>query len=127
MRTRIGKALRRWADRIDYEGAPRAVGWSFTIEQGRGAVFREGRQQGCPLWYLGQADYDRAHTEADSAVEEEAQLQRQSLVHIAMTDPDPAVAGAAAAELRKSLQAVMVRTAADEHHAWVAAPRGPGA
>lgn len=60
-RTRIGKVLRRWADRIDHHGAPRALGRSFTFEPGRGIVFHEDSKTGCPLYYLGMDDYDRAH------------------------------------------------------------------
>ncbi len=57
--------LRRIADRIDYEGAPKMMGMSFTFEQREGIRFRrDGR--GCPLAYLGSADYARAHEEADS-------------------------------------------------------------
>lgn len=56
--------LRRIADRIDYAGAPRAIGYTFTFEQGEGLRFREDGK-GCPLWYLGDDDYERAHAEAD--------------------------------------------------------------
>ena len=31
-------------------------------------VVREGTRQGCPLWYYGDADYERAHNEADDPV-----------------------------------------------------------
>ncbi len=58
--------LRRWADRISYETAPRAIGWSFTFEDGEGIRFRV-YGKGCPLWYLGEDDHERAHTEADTA------------------------------------------------------------
>lgn len=59
----IAERLRRLADRIDHKGAPKGLSWSFTIEPGRGVVFnQDGR--GCPLWYLGDANYDRAHDEA---------------------------------------------------------------
>jgi hypothetical protein len=58
----LAMALRRWADRIDDAGSPKAVGWSFTIESS-GLVFNsDGR--GCPLWYLSDEDYARAHDEA---------------------------------------------------------------
>lgn len=58
--------LRRIADRIDRKGAPKSMGsYSFTFERGEGLrVRRDGR--GCPLWYLGDDDYERAHTEADN-------------------------------------------------------------
>lgn len=49
--------------------APQAVGWSFTFEQGRpgrrGGVRWRDDGRGCPVWYLSNADYERAHTEAD--------------------------------------------------------------
>ncbi len=64
-RVRLAEWMRMWADRLDHAGAPKAIGWSFTFENERGIVFREGRQ-GCPLWYLGDADYQRAHSEADT-------------------------------------------------------------
>ncbi len=65
LRARIGWRLRCVADRIDPDNAPRAMGWSFTFEHGKGIQFREDRK-GCPLWYLGHADSDRAYTESDS-------------------------------------------------------------
>lgn len=58
--------LRRWADRISYETAPHSIHWSFTFEDGEGVRFREDGR-GCPLWYLGEDDYERAHDEADTA------------------------------------------------------------
>lgn len=56
--------LRRIADRLDPAGAPHGMGYSFTIEDGEGIRLR-GDQRGCPLWYLGDDDYQRAHDEAD--------------------------------------------------------------
>lgn len=56
--------LRRIADRLDDRGAPKAMGWSFTFEQGEGIRFRDDGR-GCRLWYCGDAEYERAHTEAD--------------------------------------------------------------
>lgn len=56
--------LRRIADRLDPTGRPQAVGHSFTFEKGEGVRFRDDGR-GCPLWYLGNDDYDRAHAEAD--------------------------------------------------------------
>lgn len=44
---------------------PQATGWSFTFENHRGLVWRQDGR-GCPVWYLGDADYERAHTEADT-------------------------------------------------------------
>lgn len=66
---RLAHWMRRWADRMDPADAPRAIGWSFTFERGRGLVFNEQRR-GCPLWYLGQDDYERAHAEAMTDTEE---------------------------------------------------------
>jgi hypothetical protein len=56
--------LRRIADHIDRPGAPKCIGHSFTFERGEGIRFRDDGQ-GCPLWYLGDDQYERAHTEAD--------------------------------------------------------------
>jgi hypothetical protein len=57
--------LRRIADRIDPDGAHGGIGWSFTFENREGIRFRDDGK-GCPLWYLGEADAERAHTEADT-------------------------------------------------------------
>lgn len=57
--------LRRIADRIDHQNAPRITNWSFTFEDGEGIRFREDGK-GCPVAYFAE-DYERAHTEADSA------------------------------------------------------------
>jgi hypothetical protein len=66
LKTWIATRLRYLADRIDYAGAPKAMsGYSFTFENRRGIVFREDGK-GCPLWYYGEADYQRAHAEADT-------------------------------------------------------------
>lgn len=56
--------MRRYADRLDRAGAPKATHWSFTFERGRGLVFREDGR-GCRVWHYGDSDYERAHTEAD--------------------------------------------------------------
>jgi hypothetical protein len=57
--------MRAGADRIDYAGGPKLMGWSFTVEEGEGIRFRlDGK--GCRLAYLGNAEYDKAHDEADS-------------------------------------------------------------
>jgi hypothetical protein len=64
-RARVGRRLRCYADRIDPAGAPRAIGWSFTYENRQGVVFRDDGR-GCPLWYLGTDDHERAHAEADT-------------------------------------------------------------
>lgn len=61
----IGRRLRFLADRIDPDGGPRAISWSFTFEPDTGIKFRDDRR-GCPLWYLGEASYQRAHDESDA-------------------------------------------------------------
>jgi hypothetical protein len=63
IRARIARRLRYAADRIDPDGAPRMMTMlSFTFEPHEGIrIRRDGR--GCPLWYLGAADYQRAHSE----------------------------------------------------------------
>jgi hypothetical protein len=63
LRAQIGWWLRIWADRIDDEHAPKMTHVSFTFEQGEGMVFHEDGR-GCPLWYLDDDDYKRAHREA---------------------------------------------------------------
>jgi hypothetical protein len=63
LRAQIGWWLRIWADRLDPENAPRGTSYSFTFEKGKGIVFHEDGR-GCPLWYLGEGDYKRAHREA---------------------------------------------------------------
>jgi hypothetical protein len=65
LRTWMADQMRKWADRIDYEGAPKAINYSFTFENRRGIVFREDGK-GCPLWYYGDADHQRAHSDADT-------------------------------------------------------------
>jgi hypothetical protein len=65
VRARIGWLLRLLADRIDRDGAPRYMSYSFTFERGQGIRFREGGR-GCPLWYSGRADYARAYDEAEA-------------------------------------------------------------
>lgn len=62
---RIARRLRFLADRIDPAGAPRAISHWFTFEHNEGIRFREDGK-GCRLWYLGEADYERAHAEADT-------------------------------------------------------------
>lgn len=64
MRPRLAAWLRRTADRIDHQGAPRLIGHSFTFEIGEGIRFRDDGK-GCPLAYLSERDYGRAHDEAD--------------------------------------------------------------
>lgn len=56
--------LRRIADRLDYANTPRSTSFSFTFERGEGIRFRDDGK-GCPIWYLGHDDYERAHREAD--------------------------------------------------------------
>jgi hypothetical protein len=71
----LARWLRRYADRIDYEGAPHAAGFSFTVEPGRGIVVHghssirgrlvpSGQElPGCPVYSLGTDSWLRAHAE----------------------------------------------------------------
>ena len=61
---RLAWYLRCLADRIDPDGAPRGMSYSFTFEDREGIRFRDDGK-GCPMWYLGRDSYDRAHAEAD--------------------------------------------------------------
>jgi hypothetical protein len=70
VKRRLARWLRRTADRIDHAGAPKALDTaSFTFEPGRGMVFHTVWQYypnglpGCPLWFYGDEDYQRAHAE----------------------------------------------------------------
>lgn len=71
MRARIARRLRTIADRIDREHAPRRTHLSFTykptIPGRQGGAFVNADGIGCPLWYLSEDDYERAHTEAPRA------------------------------------------------------------
>jgi hypothetical protein len=58
-RLRLASWLRKYADRLDYDGAPKRTSWSFTHEDGWGTVFNQDGY-GCPLWYMGD-DYELAH------------------------------------------------------------------
>ena len=62
----VARLLRRFADRIDRAHAPRAMSYTFTFERGRGIVFHgpDERVGGCPIWYLSDDDYAKAHTDA---------------------------------------------------------------
>lgn len=62
-RGRIADLLRKYADRLDHAGAPKAMYVRFTFEDHVGIVFRDDGR-GCRLWYFGDQDYERAHTEA---------------------------------------------------------------
>ena len=64
MKIWLAHHLRRIADRIDDVGAPKRTNLSFTFEDRRGIVVRE-NGPGCPLWYYGEVDYRRAHSEAE--------------------------------------------------------------
>lgn len=74
-RARVAWWLRCWADRLDPDSAPRALGMSFTFEDRTGIVFRDDGR-GCPLWHLGHADYERAHDEAGGLCPERRTLTR---------------------------------------------------
>jgi hypothetical protein len=65
VKARLARRLRWWADRLDPAGAPRRLGYSFTFERNEGIRFRDDGR-GCWLWRVGDADYDRAFTEANS-------------------------------------------------------------
>ena len=56
---------RRVADRISPDTAPCCIGYSFTFEHREGIRFRDDGR-GCQLWYLGEDDHRRAHSEADT-------------------------------------------------------------
>lgn len=61
----VATRLRFLADRIDRHGAPKRMSsLSFTFELGEGIRVRDDHR-GCPLWYFGDDDYNRAHNEAD--------------------------------------------------------------
>lgn len=73
LRGRIGWHLRVLADRLDPMMAPRGMHWSFTFEPGEGIRFRDDGK-GCDLWYLGELNYVRAHSEADTPAPEDMEL-----------------------------------------------------
>jgi hypothetical protein len=58
----VARWLRRIADRLDYAGSPKLMSWSFTYELGEGIRFRRDGK-GCPLAYLGDDAYERAHAD----------------------------------------------------------------
>lgn len=64
-RKRVAHRMRIWADRLDVHGAPKRTSWRFTYEDNVGIVFRDDGR-GCKLWYYGDDDFDKAHTESDS-------------------------------------------------------------
>lgn len=103
MRARIGHWMRKWADRIDHYGAPKLTSYSFTFETGEGIRFRDDGR-GCRLAYLGDAEYEKAHTEADSAAADAERERRHRLIETAMGADDPEVARQAMLELRKEWQ-----------------------
>jgi hypothetical protein len=63
VKRRLAALLRKYADRIDYEGAPKAMHWTFTFELREGIRFREDGK-GCRLWHYGDDDYEKAHAQA---------------------------------------------------------------
>jgi hypothetical protein len=67
LNVRIAEWMRRTAGRLDHAGAPKRTSSSFTFEEREGTRLREDGR-GCPLYYFGNADYERAHTEADRPV-----------------------------------------------------------
>lgn len=53
----------RVVEKIDRRAVPKRTGFSFKFEQGVGVVFNDGfgaGEDGCPIWYLNDADYDKA-------------------------------------------------------------------
>lgn len=84
-RQRLARRLSFLADRIDPAGAPRKVSVSFTFEDCVGfSTNEDGR--GCPLWYLGDDDYDRAFTEAERKA---MRVDWKTMKIIQRPDPDP--------------------------------------
>ncbi len=71
MKRWLARRLRDFADRIDPANAPRSTGLSFTFEPGRGVVIHGVNRNlsynhdrpGCPLYYIGETSYMRAHSE----------------------------------------------------------------
>ncbi|HKU51006.1 MAG TPA: hypothetical protein VJQ25_00945 [Nitrospira sp.] len=69
MKARLGEWLRRIADRVDWENAPRRMGWSFKFVEKEGLVWQEDPVsnmpvKGCVVWYLPK-DYDNAFPEKE--------------------------------------------------------------
>ena len=64
IRKGIADWMRKWADRIDDDGAPRRMSYSFTFQLHEGIRFHDDGR-GCPLWRIGEEDYKRAWLEAD--------------------------------------------------------------
>lgn len=64
-RGKVGTWLRHLADQVDHRGAPKISHWTMTFEEGEGVRFREDGW-GCKLAYLGDDEYERAFTEADT-------------------------------------------------------------
>lgn len=70
LRAAVGWKLRCLADRIDREHSVRISAFTFTFEQGKGAVFHTDLNdpmhgRGCPVAYFAH-EYNRAHDEAAS-------------------------------------------------------------
>lgn len=68
MRARVGRLLRRWADRIDPQHAPRKSGYSYTVELGSKSKYPNGIAvhvdgTGQPFWTM-PADGDLRFTDA---------------------------------------------------------------
>jgi len=90
LRARIGWRLRCWADRLDRPGAPKATHVRFTFEERVGIVFRDDGR-GCRLWYYGDQDYERAHTEAGPVLGANSTewLPQRKPVHLTSGRPSP--------------------------------------
>ncbi|WP_068059180.1 hypothetical protein [Nocardia xishanensis] len=100
----LAKRMRFWADRIDPAGAPRYMGYSYTIEPGKGVVFHK-NGRGCKLWYLGNVDHERAYSESRASTADLADLTDQELLASAMLTPDPDRARACKQEWDRRLRA----------------------
>lgn len=74
MKQYLANKMRRWADRLDHAGAPKATHLFFTYEKYKGIVFND-EQRGCRLWYLNDAEYEKAHAESLTLTSEDAFAQ----------------------------------------------------
>jgi hypothetical protein len=101
MRRRLAWWLRCWADRLDRPGAPKITHWTFTFERGKGLVFREDGK-GCQVAYLGDDEYEKAHTESDTAA---ADAKRRADLQ-ALVDDMAATAAQAGKQLGKVFAAM---------------------
>ena len=53
--------LRRFADLIDYDGAPKVMSWKFRFVLNLGIVFDDDpKAPGCQLWIPNKTEYEKA-------------------------------------------------------------------